>query len=438
MRVMEGVNTKYIAFKKAVNNIAAALSIPYTGLKFSGVKYKDRTLNYDAKGEGGKYTFDFIAIRRTKKGKVEVHLEIRKKDNKDNPFNFSESVEGFKTFERVAAGGVFKFKVEREPADLTNLFGQSNLYVLGMPRLECRREVYALLNNIRIPKGGQLEVYKFNHTEDTDDYYRGFSYAFKIPSEYGPFYVVFPELGGLDSGGAHFNLDYVERLIRAAKRYGKVVEENFYIEYTKLKLFLLVNQTRFYSYHDVEIDQYQLPIVPGVFGRAFDKAFERFTEKFYQQNFIEALGDIRALVQDALTISCEKKGVNIKDVKDPDPNNLVGRLIKAGCLDGRFQTWTGAFTAFANIGGHSRVFTQDELDNITFRRRIVLTILLGVHLITELDAEVTRKVKIPHSSKLKVSWSSKPPPKVLKVYGEWSKNDFGMKGKKKLHIAEKR
>ena len=200
--------------------------------------------------------------------------------------------------------------------------------------------------------------------------------------------IAFPQLGGLDSGGARSDLEYVDMYINQAKMNGaEIIIKDYDIEYEKFERFLLLNANSFYNHLEpsLEINQYRLPEPTG-FGEEFDEGWMGFVNEFYQRNFRNALGCIRALVQDAMKIASEKKGLNIKNIDKPNVNNLTAKLINEGLLDGRFQEWAKAFTAFANLGGHSKIEpTNEELSNPIIRKRVVLTIFLGIQLIEEIE-----------------------------------------------------
>jgi hypothetical protein len=62
-------------------------------------------------------------------------------------FYFNETITSFKTFERVAAGAVFKFNIERNPIILNAVLpAYVPIYILGMPRGMIKPQIELLLD----------------------------------------------------------------------------------------------------------------------------------------------------------------------------------------------------------------------------------------------------------------------------------------------------
>ena len=299
-----------------------------------------------------------------------------------------KEVRSFKSFKRVTGGAIHSYNLEKHPVDLNNLFGRVPLYIFNIPNDEIRPQIEVILGGIPLGKGNELQVYKFRHVDKWRDYYRYYSYVFKFYTTYGSLLVAFPWLGALDSGGAHSDLVFADQAIKRVENRGGIVKtEHYDFEYDKFENFLSLQGVSISNHltPPLEVSQLRLPYFKS-FGKDFENEWREFAKKFLERNLRDALGDIRSLVQDAMTFTCTSNKWALPIESKRNPNTLAGVLIANNALDGKLKDWASTFTAFSNVGGHSRVNPSDaELDDSVFRTRIVLTIMLGIQLIMELE-----------------------------------------------------
>ncbi len=380
-------------FKSVTLDVADELGIKSDVVEFE--KYEDKVgkFNYQASGGGNKYYFELRVDNTKLKDKTRVLVFISDSSPPDeNMFSLDETLDGAKNLARITGGALHKFNIERNPVDLGRMFAGVPLYILGTRGTATEPLIEILLSGIPLGEGNELEVYKFRHAERSIDWYRYCSYLFKIHSTDGSFLAAFPWLGGLDSG-SYLEVKFADMQIENVRnRGGKVTIKNYDVEYDDLQLYLVRHSISFQDYlePEQEIDQIRLPSFDA-FGIGFEKEWNDFLRKFYKRDLRDSLGDIRPLVQDALRIACEQIDLNISDIDHSNPNKLIGQLIHHKIVDGRFEEWTRTFTAFSNIGSHSKTMpTDEELEDKIIRKRIVLTILLGVHLIQEVERSVYR------------------------------------------------
>ncbi len=380
-------------FKRVTLDVADELGIKSNVIEFE--KYEDKVgkFNYQASGVGNKYYFEWRVDNTQLEDKTSVWVFLSDSSPPgEDMFSFGEILDGAKNLARIAGGALHKFNIKRNPVDLERMFAGVPLYILGTRETATGPLIEILLSGIPSGKGNELEVYKFRHAERSIDWYRYCSYLFKIHSTYGSFLAAFPWLGALDSGSYHYVRFADMQIENVRNRGGKVTIKNYDVEYDDLQLYLVRHSISFQDYlePELEIDQIRLPSFDA-FGIEFEEEWNDFLRKFYKRDLRNSLGDIRPLVQDALRIACEQIDLKISDIDDPDPNKLIGQLIGHKIVDGRFQEWTRTFTAFSNIGSHSKTMpTNEELEDKIIRKRIVLTILLGVHLIQEVEISVDR------------------------------------------------
>lgn len=376
-------------FKSATLYIANELGVKESDIDFNDHHGEPSGRLFSSWGASHKYLFEFYARRSYDNSGIEVSIGIADSSPpEENMISFEETVSGFKSFERVAGAALHNYNLKRNPVNFRTIFGRVLPYVFCVPNNEIKPQLEILLSGIPLGKGNQLEVFKFRHVSEYQDYYRSFSYAFKLHSFHGSVLVIFPELGGLDSGGAYTDLSFADELVDSVRRKGGIViVKDYDVEYEKLEKFLLLSAYSFQDHLNIplEIDQFGLPSFKK-FGASFDSEWAKFRKKFYDRKIRDALGDIRPLVQDALKLTCNKKGIDLSGDVKLNPNTLIDLLIKERSLDGRFKAWASAFTGFSNIGSHSKIEpTDEELDDPVIRKRVVMTILLGVHLIEELE-----------------------------------------------------
>lgn len=358
-------------------------------MEFYKMVYGNEEFSYSASGGGGGFYFSYYARKDKVGDAIDVMIDISESfPPEDGMVTFREKVVGFASYERVTGAALHYYNIVKHPVILENLFGSVPLYVFNIPNHEIRSQIEVLLNGIPLGEGNVLHLYKFRHVNQRQDYYRYYSYIFKFSTLSGSLLVAFPWLGALDSGGAHADLEFADDRITAVTNRGGIVQISSYdIEYAQMENFLSLHAIAITNHlnPELEVNQMRLPYFTA-FGEDFEKEWVKFLNKFYNRDIRDAFGDIRQIVQDSMMITCVKKRITPPDESRRNPNTLVGALIASGVLDGRFTEWTSAFTAFSNVGGHSRVEpTDSELDDPVLRKRIVLVIMIGIQLIEELN-----------------------------------------------------
>jgi hypothetical protein len=376
-------------FKQSVMQLTKELKVEPKNVSFYDFTTRAQEFSYLASGGNESFYFEYYAKKSKGEKDIDIVINISESSPPDDKMvTFREKVPGFSFLERYTGAAMHYYNINMHPVDLKNMVGEVPLYVLSVPNYETKPQIEVLLNGIPLGQGNELEVYKFRHVDKTMDYYRFLSYLFKFHTSWGTVFIAFPWLGGPDSGGASRDLEFTDECIKRVKdRKGIVIISELDIEYAKFENFVSLRGSSIADHMtpELELNQLRLPLFTA-FGKDFQREWRKFLAKFYARDLRGALGDIRPLVQDALRITCEEKKVDISKIKDDDPNSLVGLLIGQKMMDGRFQAWTGTFTAFANIGNHSKVTpTEAEFDDIVFRKRVVMAIMLGIQLIEELQ-----------------------------------------------------
>ena len=130
------------------------------------------------------------------------------------------------------------------------------------------------------------------------------------------------------------------------------------------------------------------------FGKEFAKAYSRFEERHDSEQYPQALRDLRALVQESMEIVCEKKNIDITKIKKRDIGSLSDALIKHNVIDGKLNEWFRAFSSVANLASHKEYPSEKDLRNYYVKEKVRITILLGAHLIYEMEKTIAKRHKI--------------------------------------------
>jgi hypothetical protein len=382
-------------FKQAVLDVSKELRVKEEELSYNDDINRNGRLVYYAYGASDSYYFVYYANKYKNDESIEVTIDISESSPpEDKMVSFKDQVTGFRSYERVTGAALHYYNLNKHPVELKNLFGNVPMYTFNKPNGQIKAQIEVLLNGIPLGEGIELEVYKFRHVDRFKDYYRYYSYVFKFYTTNGSLIVSFPWLGALDSGGAYSDLQFTDNKIKSVTDHGGTVKTFHYdIEYDKFENFFCLNSINIVNNltPELEINQLKLPSFKA-FGNDFKKEWDKFVRKFYQRNLRDAYGDIRRIVQDAMMITCVKKGIDFPEESNRNPNTLVGVLIQNHVLEGKFQEWTKAFTAFSNNGGHSIIEpTERDLEDLILRKRIVLVIMLGIQLMEELQKSLEQE-----------------------------------------------
>ncbi len=385
-------------FKSAVNLLSERLEIDADKIKWSRQE-EERTMNlwYSSSGKGEKYSFEFYMDYEKR-----LFLDINYSDSASS-FHLNTHMwpqqRGMQSFVRRA---IHNFNLEHNPVNLEKLFTDP-IIVGGIPRISRPSNFlidFILKGSLQYPKI-KVKIYRFTHMRSDD--YTNFSYMFWIGGEYyGRFgsdlWFFFPEAGGPSSGGASLDYEFIEdaiKEVRKIKKDTKVID--FDIEYENLEAFILRRQFGLNDIHNTVVNQFNLPnIYDAYFGKEIESAYNSFKDKYYARRYPEALGDLRAIIQDALELLCQETNTSIIK-KEPDISDLKGYLKKSNIIDDKLLNMISTFTSYANRqGSHTRrdltvdnYPTDNRLksayDIENKKRQIVITFILGSQILLEVQ-----------------------------------------------------
>lgn len=386
-------------FKRASYLLGVRLGMPKGKIKIE--KTEDGETSYKKYGSSAKsdeYNFDFYM-----NNEGELFLDIEYSDSAREfhlNTNMWPQTRGIVSFVRRA---LYNFNLEYNPIKLDKLFTDPIL-VGGYPAQSSMNDflIRFVLNGSLQNEKIKVKVYRFTHLHSDD--YTFFSYAIWLGGSsampYGSdVWFFFPEAGGPSSGGASISYEIIEETIAKIKKVKKSTEiVDFDIEYYDLESFILRKQFGLNDARNTTIDQFELPsIYEEYFGSEIANAYEEFRRKYYDRKYPSALGDLRAIVQDALELFCDKSNMPISK-QEPDINDISNHLISRKAIDPKLYTMIHAFTSYANKqGAHTRKdilgpnsYTNSrkrrdfyEWDNR--RRTTILAFLLGVQILLEIQ-----------------------------------------------------
>ncbi|QLH11257.1 hypothetical protein [Nitrosarchaeum sp. AC2] len=122
--------------------------------------------------------------------------------------------------------------------------------------------------------------------------------------------------------------------------------------------------------------------------------------------------DLRALVQEAMEITCEKKKISLGNIQNKKIINITDKMKKVGMIDDVLYNWFLTFSSGANLSSHKGFPTRKDMQNGITRRRIMTTFFMGTHLISELAYIVNppKLITVKTSSEFKIKISKKKVP----------------------------
>jgi hypothetical protein len=292
---------------------------------------------------------------------------------------------------RWAAWAVHNFNLQHNRLNLQSRFQESSIRIYGLPRYSqpTISEMKLLLAGIEKYQY-ELLVYRFRHVSQ-DVRYRSFSYAFLVSNDYDTYWVFFPSLGGLDSGGAGGDFKETEEQIEILGKKLSLERKYFDITYDELEAYLRDHSEGFEGTLPDAGERYTLVSLNGEFGDDFMESYSKFEHRSEEKAYPHALRDLRVLVQRALKQVCNKKHVKISDIKDQSINNLAGRLIRRTGLTAQQSAWFTAFSSVANFSAHDDYPTKKDMQEYHIRHRVMITFVLGTHLLSELEHLLPKK-----------------------------------------------
>ena len=383
-------------FIKASKDIAIDLGMNKDNVEIEHYKDPKFGLDYTAQLFEGRMGFDF-----------NLHMEIKKEDPKKGELManiaiyFGEATAPYLLYENIdymrghldflsrwASWAVFNFRLIHHQVNLESLFYGMQLRVYGIlgDSKSTQEEAELLFNGILATQKGKVIIYKFRHINRIA-LVRSFSYAVWVnPKGHSSFWIFFPYNCGLDSGGSRRAYKHFESLINRIQQKFEVELRKYDVEYEELDRYLLRNAIGFFSrYRRYELDSLSRFWSPIKVLKGSEQGFQKFIERFDEEEYAQALRDLRALLQQAQENVAKFKNLNYSHITKPNVNKLASFLIENQIIDGRLLSWFEAFTAIANLASHKDFPTIEDMKNYILRTRVLLTFYLGIQLLKELD-----------------------------------------------------
>ncbi len=259
-------------------------------------------------------------------------------------------------------------------------------------------EAELLFNGLLLTQKRKVLIYKFRHMTQEDYLQRSFSYAILATpnNALNSLWIVFPDACGLDSGGAHNSYELFEKLIEKLRKKIGVDLKRYDINYREFELFLSKKAISFDSAtREYILKPYKFSMCcPRILSDS-EQDFNKVIEKFEQENYSEALRDLRAIVQQAQMNVIEKLGLKDKKPKKANVNSLAELLKNEGQIDERIVPMFLAFSSITNVASHTTDFPSiEDMKDSIFKKRIILTIYLGLQLIEELNKIIYPKIRL--------------------------------------------
>lgn len=376
-------------FKKAAKEIAIDLEMNTRKLE---IKYDETPkigLDYFARLSEIDRMFEFHLSTETDEedpasGIMKVSLQIYfRKDTP--PYWFSENINYMKNhpefLSRWASWAIYNFRQEHQKINLQSLFYNSLL------RVYTEEEIDPLFYGILAIQEDNIMIYKFRHIR-RDDLYRSFSYAVYVKPKTNEYYwAVFPNVCGVDSGGAYRLYKHFENMIEMIKQKLNVKIEMYNVDYNELKQFLIRQGVTSYPiFREESIDIDYLHSCPLEALKGSEMQYKKFVSRFEEMSYPQALRDLRALVQQALENIARLNNLDYSHIGEPNIKKLASFLIEKKKIEGRLLPWFEAFASIANIASHRDYPNSRDMEKQTLRFRILLTFYLGRQLIAELSA----------------------------------------------------
>ena len=244
--------------------------------------------------------------------------------------------------------------------------------------------LFGALNAIDVKK---VWIARIRHIRE-GDLYRSFSYAI-LP--YGLVdWLIFPDAVGLDSGGARFGYDSIEKSIQESQKIGdiKIIDIDAPIEEFKKKFKYLYSDVSYHHHKESLYERVNRIKKDDEHLNIYFSEIKRIDGDIKKEEYMLALREMRALIEGICKYICEINAVKIES-KNPKISHLSSALIENELLDPHIKNWFEAFNSIANEAAHgidsSKVFKMDyEIKNELFNT----TIKLGEHLIIQLFSKI--------------------------------------------------
>ena len=382
-------------FCKATKQLCNDLGMDYEQVKKERQEFANRSA-YSAYGFGCKYPLTFGVlleqVNRANRQMLSVWVQIPYGEG-SAPFEFGEYdiPESKRTGDylvRWIEYAVHKFHLEHKSINLDTRFAGAYIRVYGIdedPDLTLA-EIKIFINGIKKTPNDQIIVYKFRHI-DQDTKYKSFSYGFFVAQReiIHPFWVFFHRVGGTYPVGDN---RYLKEIERVTKRIKGNVQKWFDVEYDALHKFLLEHAVSFEPRRSGEI-RFNLHDVPTEkLEKGFAVEYSKFVQHYENNDYPQALRDLRALVQDVMETTCQ--GNNVEIPKTPGINNLSEAMKNKNVISNEIRALFKAFAPYPNKASHKLFPLEEDIDGLYTTDLIKTTILLGEQLIIHMVENIKR------------------------------------------------
>ncbi len=320
-----------------------------------------------------------ISIDIKNSNRVTLHYLDRKMEKHEWHSNF---------LQRLVSLAWSEYNDEVLSDKLENLFHDSDIRVYGIPDdpILTLKELGVFLKGMTSVTE-KLTMCKFYHVTGSDNY-RQVSFAFLASELDTPLWVFFLQVGSPDSGGAKIALDRAYEEIEKVKKKIKVEPKEIHIDFDKLESFLIERSNYFEKGSISKICENSIfdrhYFDESDFGEEFIKNYKTMKKHYKNNEWRLALQEFRPLVQEALKITCDKKGIGIADIRNPGISNLTIRIIQAKILKKTMQKWLDAVANDPNMATHSDFPTEEDLQDENIKNRIFLSFQVGLSVLSEL------------------------------------------------------
>lgn len=372
-----------VEFENAVKRLCDELGEECKNMEI----YKDE-IAYHAYGK----KFEFY-LRKSNINTLSVGIYIYYNEDTGSYFAYEKEISNSIPLERYASHAVYSFNIEHNRVNPKSIFGELEMRVYGRENSHFTHfEALIVLEGLKHIKEikkmfrgcgdylNNIKAVRFRHIRERD-LYSTYTYAFHIPLGSG-YWIIFPNLGGPDSGGSNIAFQRIEKLLNNIRDFGIYIHMEYYdIDEEELFKSLYENGDSFHKdYHSYNNDivfecMYKSKLTLSIFGNKFEDEFEKFKAHYKNNELGTALRDLRTLVNVALKKIFEYKNIPLPE-KDRDKTieKLAGELEGNKIIDHKIRTLFSGFAAISNEPAHDINYGYDD-------KLVLLTIMLGIQLI---------------------------------------------------------
>jgi hypothetical protein len=244
------------------------------------------------------------------------------------------------------------------------------------------REFDAFLKGLIAVGDDDIVIYQMRHVEG--DGFQQFSYALLFLQRW----IIFSRLSGTGSGGASFDLDYINGAIEEARKSAKIHVVEFDVDYrdivTKAKQFGAFLGEK--SIAESVSDALATVELPEDIKERYQGEIKAINEASSEGEYTHALRDIRALIEASGKYLCRLNSIELPAMATR--KQIVAALIPS-VIEPRLSSWFDAFYALGNESSHN--VSLDAL-RVTERRYIAqVSTLLGKTILLEILRKIEEK-----------------------------------------------